>query len=388
MEGQKLKCLKHEKLNEIFCVACGNYLCPRCVTDHAVDGHAPKYVHILHYAPKEVLPKIDVLLNDVKSKGKAIEDESQGIFSSLQLVLPKVTDTVKLLEKKTDQLFKIVTKLRTYSIQQFKGSYMQSMMDGLTADKKHLEQALKENNAELALRIALKVEGETQLAKNSESPQDLGKRIQKAVEALEGLKALDDALNTSAMMLTRCQSLKATAGDSNWTCDRHYLSTKMFLSEDNLTYGNTATNGYPAIIGTIPFESGIYAFEVIPTSLECTGKEGFGIIEKEKYLAAHTRDATTPTVYDDMIGFLYSTDAKNMVSERMSAMQMGSKYFVKVDMMECLMTITGPSLKLTAKLKPDMQYYPCFSCGCSSNRIKIRPLVSIEEIEEAIAPAP
>ena len=154
---------------------------------------------------------------------------------------------------------------------------------------------------------------------------------------------------------------------------------QMSLSEDGLTYGNTATNGYPAIIGTLPFDSSLYAFEVIPTSLDCKGKEGFGIISKDDYLNAYESDKATPTVYNSMIGLMYRQEAKNMDVKEIRDMEMGSKYYVRVNIPELYVTIEGPGTKLKAELKSGIVYYPCFSCGCSNNKLKIRPLEYFEE---------
>eukprot|EP00831_Metopus_contortus_P072397 TRINITY_DN6606_c0_g1_i1.p2 TRINITY_DN6606_c0_g1~~TRINITY_DN6606_c0_g1_i1.p2 ORF type:complete len:140 (+),score=20.56 TRINITY_DN6606_c0_g1_i1:182-601(+) len=122
-----------------------------------------------------------------------------------------------------------------------------------------------------------------------------------------------------------------------------------------------------------------FGYEVIPTSLDCNENEGFGIIEHSKYISVFRTNPETPEVYSEMIGFLYSNVAKNMSVNSISEMRMGSKYYVRVIKTENKVTITGPGVSLYADLKPDVHYVPCFSCGCSSNRLQIRPLTDIDE---------
>ena len=89
---------------------------------------------------------------------------------------------------------------------------------------------------------------------------------------------------------------------------------------------------------------------------------------------AYESDKATPTVYNSMIGLMYRQEAKNMDVKEIRDMEMGSKYYVRVNIPELYVTIEGPGTKLKAELKSGIVYYPCFSCGCSNNKLKIRPL--------------
>eukprot|EP01022_Parablepharisma_sp_SALTPOND_P000877 TRINITY_DN105184_c1_g1_i1.p2 TRINITY_DN105184_c1_g1~~TRINITY_DN105184_c1_g1_i1.p2 ORF type:complete len:479 (-),score=45.65 TRINITY_DN105184_c1_g1_i1:408-1844(-) len=382
MELQRFKCLKHDRINEVFCKGCNTYICAKCVSDHASDGHEAKYVHILHYAPQEVLPKIDSLLVETKGKEKQLEKEIEEITSTLKEIVPKAAELINLQDKKSQQLLKGVKQLKVFANNVPKASYSDLILKGLKMEKSRLQKALVEKNEEGALKVALKIEAEAALNRSQETPKELNKEMEEAVKKLEEVKVYEEALAAAGMLLSKCMSLRVTQGGGNWTCDRQYLSSKMFLSEDGLTFGNIASDGYPAIIGTMPFDFGMYAFRVIPEGLDCTGNEGFGIIEKEKYLAAYKQDPVTPTVYDKIIGFMYDSDVKNMTSDMVSSMQMGARYYVRVNMIDCNINITGPGLLLTAKLKPDVEYYPCFSCGCSGNKLHIKPLENYDDVEE------
>lgn len=60
-----------------------------------------------------------------------------------------------------------------------------------------------------------------------------------------------------------------------------------------------------------------------PTGLNCTGKEGFGIIELEAYNNIYKANKDRPEIYNTMIGFLYRNVAKNMTAVKLNNMVMG-----------------------------------------------------------------
>eukprot|EP00831_Metopus_contortus_P084147 TRINITY_DN9477_c0_g5_i3.p2 TRINITY_DN9477_c0_g5~~TRINITY_DN9477_c0_g5_i3.p2 ORF type:complete len:200 (-),score=14.01 TRINITY_DN9477_c0_g5_i3:172-771(-) len=192
--------------------------------------------------------------------------------------------------------------------------------------------------------------------------------------------AIAETTISVANILAKARTFKLLNCFSEWKCDRRYFNSSMKLSEDDLVFGNTANSGFPAIIGSVPPEAKLFGYEVIPTNLECDSREGFGIIDYSRYVTIFNNNNQTPEVYTDMIGFLYSSVARNMEINSLSAMKMGSKYYVKVNKYEGKVTITGPSLKLTAEIKADVHYVPVFSCGCSNNQLKIRPLLSLSLI--------
>ena len=381
MEPSTLNCLKHDRENEVLCETCHTFICPECVSEHGDDGHNPKYIHVMKYAPEKVLPKIDSLIEVAKVKEKSINEEATEFIESLQVFVPKLAELVKIHTQSSALLKSLAGQLSTYSMQSPEKLFKDSVTVGLENEKKRLAQCLKEKNIREVVKLAQRIESESALAEKQETPKMIMERVYKAMEPLQDLKIYKPLIGSLETAVAKCHFLHLVNYVKDWKCDRQYFSSKMFLSEDGLTFGNTASSGYPGIIGDTAFDTGLYAFEVIPSHLECSGKEGFGIMEKEKFLSIFNADKTTPTIYDHIIGFLYNNVAKNMTTERVSDMKMDSKYYVRVNMLDLVMTITGPELSLKANLKPGVVYVPCFSCGCSSNRIKIRPLDSFDEGE-------
>lgn len=381
MEPISLNCVRHQLPNEVYCLECKSYLCGECISDHATASHNPRYLHVMQYAPKCIVPKIDTRMEALKSStsGDSTEAESKLLKQGLEEIVPRMKELTESHEKTLSLLRKIFSKLSAYAKRPVKENFFDNVVKGLNNDKSRLKKALSERKTEDTLKIAQKIDIESMLSSSKVDSAALIQELAKAVEMMEQYDPLREAVAAASAVAAKCRTLRMVQYENNWKCDRRYLSSKMNLSEDGLTFGNTATSGYPAIIGDLPFETGLYAFEVIPASLECSGKEGFGIIEISKYLAAHQRDSAAPTVYDDMIGFLYQDTVRNMTVVQAHNMQMGVKYYVKVNMLELTMTITGPGLKLQATLKPGVAYAPCFSCGCSSNLIQIRPLSEYDE---------
>ncbi len=379
MEPSTLMCMKHDRENEILCETCHTFICPECVTEHGTDGHPAKYVHIMKYAPTAILPKIDSLVDAAKAKEKTINDEAIQLVDSLQTFIPKLVELVKVHTQSAAVLKSLASQLKTYGQQKPEAVFHDKVVAGLNSEKKRLQQVLKEKNVREVLKLAQRIESEAAITEKQETPHAIMEKIYKAIEPLQDVKIYQPLISSLEMAIAKCHFLRLVHYIKDWKCDRQYFSSKMYLSEDGLTFGNTASSGYPGIIGDTPFDTGLYAYEVIPTHLECSGKEGFGIIERDKYVSVFNSDRNTPTVYDHMIGYLYKNVAKNMTVERMADMRMDDKYYVRVNMVELVMTITGPGVSLRADLKPGVVYVPCFSCGCSSNRLKIRPLDSFDE---------
>lgn len=374
-------CLKHSYMNEIYCTVCKTFLCPECISEHGKGTHTAKYVHAIDFSKDETVKQIDKLTEEAKGKDHLIQAESTEIIEKLQTIVPKFDSLVEMHIKQTKMLKMLALQLNTFSKSKQKGSFVENICSELGNEKKRLIAAQTNKNIAEVVKIANKIERETKLVTSSETVSSMIGKMEKALAELEKAEVYKPSFEAASSIATKCGQLKLVQYQNNWKIDRQYFSSKMFLSEDNLTFGNTASSGYPGIIGDLPFDFGLFAFEVIPTSLECTGREGFGIIERDRYLAIWNSDKSTPEVSNDIIGFLYRNEAKNMHAERMADMVMGSKYYVRVNMMDHKVKITGPGLLLTADLKPDVIYVPCLSCGCSSNRIKIRPLSEFDEDE-------
>eukprot|EP00826_Nyctotherus_ovalis_P030209 TRINITY_DN2402_c0_g2_i3.p1 TRINITY_DN2402_c0_g2~~TRINITY_DN2402_c0_g2_i3.p1 ORF type:complete len:264 (-),score=58.34 TRINITY_DN2402_c0_g2_i3:113-904(-) len=249
----------------------------------------------------------------------------------------------------------------------------------LSTMKARLKKCIENGNAIEALRISQMVDAENQAINFNAYHTALLKEFQAALEKLERNEPITAVLEMTRRIFVKYDSFKMTRYISDWQCSRDFLSEKLTLSEDGLTISVNVSNGYPGIIGDVPAGRNLYAFEVIPEGLNCNDKEGFGIIDKDKYIEAYRLSPSTPVVYAHMIGFFYKTGVKNMEAESVKELQLGAKYFVKVDLFNLVMRLTGPGVSLRADLKPEVAYVPCFSCGCTGNKFRIRPLSDFHE---------
>lgn len=377
-------CLLHTgKPNELMCMTCKTYLCTECLTTHCADGHKPEYIHISQYAPKYALPKVDQLLMEISGKDSDINYEATEFVSAVQSMLPSLQEAINAHAQATIYLRGLVRQLEGFIVPTKPQPYIERMRSGMTQDKKKLEEALKTKNIKEAIRLTQKIEAESAIASSTEETKRMAADVKAALVPLENRTLYNPIIAATQKIVSKCQHLRLAGGSGGaWKIDRKYLSSKLTLSEDGLNLGNSASSGYPSVIGDTPFDCGIYAFQVIPRNLDCGSKEGFGIIELERYKTAYEADKSTPNSYDNMIGFLYRDVAKNMETVKGHEMQMGEKYTVKVDLIRSTMSIKGPELHLKATLKADTVYVPCFSLGCSGNKIEIKVLDIIEDEDE------
>jgi len=379
MEESLINCVVHKRLNEIHCTECNTFLCLECIAGHKTETHKAKYVHVMHHAKSQTLHKIDSLKTSVENSESKLEIEAKELVEGINKLAPEINETVNLYMERFEKLkgtMKVLMSCIKYSL---KGDYKENVRKSLEIEKKQLQRLIKAQDVKELLKLTQKIEEETKVAKNQERSQDLLLALRSEVREIKDSNVYKSILVSAKSLVAKSNIYRLSNYQKDWTCDRKYLSIKMYLSPDNLTFGNTATNGYPGIIGTMAFDIGLYAYEAIPVGLDCNEKEGFGIIEKDAYLEAHKSDPVTPIVYNKMIGFLYRKEARNMTVEKIKEMSMNEKYYVRVNIPDLLMTINGPGVKLSTHLKPGVVYYPCFSCGCSNNRIKIRPLSHFEE---------
>jgi hypothetical protein len=368
------KCPAHDRVAEIYCKTCKSYICVECLTTHAIDGHKPEYIHVLKYSPTVALPLLDHILSDIGSKDSELNFEASEFISTMTAVLPQVKEAIFAHAQSVSLLKTLVTQLEGYLGPVKQQPFVDRIRMGLTSDKKRLEKAYETKDVQTIITLTKKIEAEAKVSAGSEGEKVLIKKTKEKLATLSDLSRYKELIEVIQLLVFKCQHFRLNQSLAGWRCDRKYLSTKMTLSEDGLTFGNQAGNGYPAIIGDVPFDSGIFAFEVSVSGLCCNGKEGFGIIELEKYLTAHRADNTTPAVYDHMIGLLHTNLAKNMTVVSGHDLRMNEKYVVRVDLLAYQMTIKGPGASLKADLKPDTAYVPCFSCGCRNNKIVIKPL--------------
>ena len=372
-------CSTHNKPYVLSCMKCNKCVCNDCIVKHTSDCSVPRYITLLKY----VKGKSQGLFAKQSSAGTTPSAEAAGELKSSLKSVAKLMEIVQAQLNKVEDFKLAANKAKSFVAMGGSGKSSGGASLLFTKDKEALEKAIKAKDIKAATIISMKYVVETKVGKDSESASSIVGKVKSAVESFCTTgKELESSLSAAEKMKSKCESLLKSIYTKDWKCDKQYLTTKMSLSEDGLLYGNTASSGYPAIIGTVPFEEGFYAYELIPESLDCTGKEGFGIVEKSVYLNACASDKLTPTVYDTMLGFLYPAACKNMTSVRSTTMQMGQKYYVKVDMSLLKVIIFGPGLLLKANLKPGTIYYPCFSCGCKNNKQKIRPLESFAEVDD------
>ena len=367
------KCIRHDKATEIYCKTCKAYICPECVTDHGEDGHKPEFLHVFDYSQAVASPLLDNLLKDISGKDSEMNFDATEFVFMLGTVVPQIKETVMAHATSVQTLKALVGQIEQYVAPLKQQPFVDRIRKGLTADKKRLEEALKKKDVQTVVTLSKKIEAEGQISGGAEMDKELIAKIKSSITSLTDLKTYKELTQAIQLLAYKCQHLRLNQNVSDWKCDKKYLTTKMTLSEDGLTYGNQAGNGYPGIIGDMPVDSGILAFEVTPSGLCCSGKEGFGIIEFEKYKAKFAADSTTPTIHDDMIGLQHNNVAKNMTVVSGSELRNNEKYVVKADLTNCKMTIKGPGCHIKADLKPETVYVPCFSCGCRNNKFIIKP---------------
>ena len=280
----------------------------------------------------------------VPEQAKTANMDLEALNDGLGDTIPHLIELVERHEKNLECLSKVTKQLVTYSKQNMKGNISKNITKSFEIDKTTLGNAIKAGNVKTTLRIVQKVEEMTSLSKEQIPTKKILEKFKEDLEIMKKKDLMKNVTSIASRIATKFRMMRDNKYVKDWCCDRQYLTSKMTLSEDGLTYGNSATNGYPAIIGNIEFDNGLYAFEVTPIDLDCTGKEGFGIIEHEEYLEIFRNDSTTPAAYDKMIGFLYKDVAKNMTVETITSMQSGRKYFVRINRTVCMLHILAEAL--------------------------------------------
>ena len=126
-----------------------------------------------------------------------------------------------------------------------KEHYAEQIKKGLTIDKKLLEEAIKKKDIQMVITLTKKIEAEEELAKDKDRDKMLIKKVQESMGMVNDLNDYNELKNVLQLLSFKCQHLRLNQCVSDWKCDRRYFTTKMTLSEDGLTYGNNAGNGYP-----------------------------------------------------------------------------------------------------------------------------------------------
>lgn len=377
------KCSKHGRVTEIYCKTCKAYICLECLSFHQDDCPKAQFVHIFKRAEDFAVPALQERIDKLGGTDQEYFKECERLMSHLGEIVPELKRMSLEHLQATQVLKNLVVQLEAQAMPRSHQPISEQMRRGLTADKHRLERALEDDNLETLITLTKKILGESEVSAKKDLEQEVLDKIKSLLGVSPYMMTYKGLIDALTVINAKYQRLQYSGYITDWKCDRKYFSTKMTLSEDGLVFGNSAGNGYPAIVGDTPIEGGVCLFTVIPEGLNCTGKEGFGIIDIEKYKTCFTADPTTPTVHDYMIGYFYSDNVKSMTTVRSNTMQMGQKYYVKVDTSNLKMEIKGPGLYLTAELKPEVVYVPCFSCGCTGNKLTIKPLsVESEELME------
>eukprot|EP00826_Nyctotherus_ovalis_P009675 TRINITY_DN12560_c0_g1_i5.p1 TRINITY_DN12560_c0_g1~~TRINITY_DN12560_c0_g1_i5.p1 ORF type:complete len:326 (-),score=65.37 TRINITY_DN12560_c0_g1_i5:98-1075(-) len=323
------------------------------------------------------IPTLEKLIERTGEEDSKVNLRVVEFVSNMNGFLPKLKEELKSRMEAVSVIQKLVRQMENYAVP-VKQQLVDRIRNGLTTDKKKLEEALESRNLEKVVSLTMKIEAENKTTGVTKEIS-LVSNVKSTISALTDIHIYKQILDSLQMLSFKCQHLRLSQCIVDWCCDRKYLSNKMVLSEDGLTYGNQVGHGYPAIIGNTPFDSGIMAFEVTPFSLCCKGKEGFGIIELSKYLTKYAADNVTPTAYEEMLGLFYNGIHRGVNAVSGCLMKNNATYVVKADMSKLELSITGPDCKLIGSLKADTKYVPCFSCGCRANKLVIKPIEAYNE---------
>ena len=366
-------CSTHQRNLEIFCEVCKTFICKECLSFHDSSCSNAKYVHVFRHAEIKALPKLDKMLAD-KLSNEEVKREAEGLQKGILELHPALRLLAQEHSQMTTMLKLLVKDLEGAVGAKRPKSIIEQIRSGIENDKKKLEEAIKNDDDEKLILLTKKIEGQKETMTKGKFEKAAMEKVKEQVKSLSYITGYKEINRILQKLATRSRRLQLTSYMGDWKCDKKYLSSKMKLSENGLEYSLSTSNGYPAMIGDTPIDNGICLFEVVPSGLDCTSKEGFGIIELSKYLEKQKKDPVTPTVYEDMIGFLHSDTVRGMTVVTKTNIKMGGRYLIKVDMNSMTMVLKGEGTHLRATLTPGAVYVPCFSCGCTANKIVIKPL--------------
>jgi len=368
------KCIHHSRSTDIYCKGCKKYICPECLTTHSSDGHKQDLVHIFDYSSQVAVPILDHLLKDINRNDSELNLNAIEFVATLNNFVPLLRDSIIEHEERIVLLKSLTAQIESFIGPLKQGSYTDRIRSGLIVDKMKLEQALREKDLKTVVTITKKIEAEKEISGGEERDKAIISRIKSSLEPLKDLNIYKDLLDSVQKLSFKCQHMRLNMCVTGWKLDKKYLTRKMTLTEDGLTYGNQAGNGYPAIIGDTPVDYGVIAYEVHASGLCCSGKEGFGMIDYKKYKEKYAADEITPTAYSEMLGLFYNNVATNMTVVSGSSFTNNEKYTVVANLITLTMIIKGPNCHLRADLLPDVFYVPCFSSGCRGNKIVVTPI--------------
>ncbi len=92
-------CGIHGEQLHFICTACGQFVCDICVIDHNRDNHGAKYLQLLTYAEKLLVPKYDSAIRAAEEKIKTSEKWFREYVGAAPRMLERLGDFKKRLDK-------------------------------------------------------------------------------------------------------------------------------------------------------------------------------------------------------------------------------------------------------------------------------------------------
>jgi len=370
-------CVQHNRPLELFCLTCKKLICPECLSTH--DNTCPEcdYEHILQYSQRITLPKLDAMISENEMQGPENDIESQELLTSLYNIITPLQRTVEEHTTYMNQLKSVDKEINLI----LKGAKVKLELEGKQKEyekyEKRMHQALKDHNIKEVVTLCKLITTEGEKRRGYKEEIKIMNDIKPNLNTEKDIEAIRKVADEVQLILFRCQRLRLNFSVLNWKIDKNFLSPKISLSENCLEISCSQGTNYASIIGDIPIDYGQMSFEVTSSNLCCNGKEGFGLIEYEKYKEIYAANPLCPSAYDDMIGLFQGDIVKGMLILTGNELLLDVPFTVNIDMCNLVMNIKGPGTLLTTELKSGVQYVPCFSIGCTKNKFIIRPLEAI-----------
>ncbi len=228
------------------------------------------------------------------------------------------------------------------------------------------------------------VEGCIVVEQNYPKEGGFGKMLAGATEEFKAIEAPKALAENGSILRGKLKQLGICPVYTDWKCDRKYAGKSMYISDDGLTIGCILKSDCVPIIGDTPISYGLLAFEV--TGETFTEGDAFGVIELDKFMAAHYKEKNYVPFEAVMIGYSFKKGPKNMAGRRRDNLSMGTAYKVYLELVSYEARVVGPGIDVRAELAPGKEYVPCFICSDIKSKIIVTPLK--QYVEEKAAPEP
>jgi len=385
MEYDPNKCIFHNKDIEVACITCDSYMCPYCVSDHGKQCSNPNFTHILGYASMKTMNILDNLLKKNSTQTEKEKTESvniQNLLLKLSTHMEKTAAQYSLIIKQIEKLSKRLTE--TQIIKSGPENSAESNVRGLEMNKKQLQNALKKNDIKSTCKIVQIIDS-YEKATSERVDNDL------IINTLhDGEKILSKALHAADISICDAKGLSAKYRhlsnvkelNSKWKLDNKYKPKDSYISDNLLRCGNSAQTKYSVFIGDLPISEGYMAYEINPNKLTTEKKEGFGIVEFDKFIEYHTGKITIDNLLKHFIGCFYKNAPMNMSAAKGAGLQTNCKYYVKIDCVTGSLRISGKGISYSADIMMGTTYVPCFIAYSQKSKMTIRPLSNYCEDED------